>query len=109
MVRLDVTIQDRTYAVVCGPGEEGRVRSLASAVDEMVRDLRPAAGVVTDAHLFLLVSLTLRDRVEELEAEVAGLRRERESVTASQESQVAGAVSALADRVEEIAARLHGL
>jgi cell division protein ZapA len=119
MPKVDITLNGRVYPVMCGEGEQDRVRELGRAVDETIRGLVPNAGGATEGQLLVLGALTLADRIYDLETEVEGLKDEMEALRAEmravrenavppeEEAQVTAAVEHLTRRVEDIAARLR--
>ncbi len=110
MAQVAVTINGRGYQIACDDGQEVHLRQLANYIDRRVAELVAAMGQVGDMRLLVMVSLLIADELSDANAEMAELRRGRES-RQSAEDQVghvaAQAIETLAVRVEEIAARLE--
>lgn len=116
MAEVSLSINGRSYQVACQDGEEDQLRSLASEIDQHVRDLAAGVGQVGDSRLLLMAALMvadqnseLKERLNVLERDVA-LLRERESasdaVNAETEEKIATALDMAADRIQRMAARL---
>lgn len=116
MPMLDVTINNRTYSIACGEGEEEHLRSLGQRVDEKVRQLLTSVGQLGDTRLLLMASMMLADEhmelSDQLEAktrELAGFSEVKESVAGHRnktEGVAADRLEAAAHRLEELAAGL---
>lgn len=119
MPKVELTLNGRIYPVVCGEGEQDRVRELGRAVDETLRGIAGSAGGATEGQVLVLGSLTLADRIYDLESEAERMQAEMEALRAEmramrenavppeEEAQVTAAVEHLTRRVEDIAARLR--
>lgn len=117
MGQVNVSINDRSYSVACGDGEEDHLRELARYLDNHVSELAKTVGQVGDARLLLLAGLLISDeysdaleRVETLTAEVASLKKANDAQAALDE-QVEDKVAALLGqatvRIGKIAERLE--
>ena len=81
--------------------------------------LRERFGEIGDQRLTVMAAITMADqyseterRLRQVEAEIAGLEEARAAVVERQEqleANVAGAIEALAERIEGIAHRLNGV
>jgi cell division protein ZapA len=99
---LTITINDRPFNVACDDGQEAHVLQRAQELDARVRRLAGAVGQVGDSLLLVMAGLLLTDELAEARSDAPAqpdLSRVDETL--------AGAVNALADRVEGIAERLR--
>ncbi len=69
MGQVKVSINDRSYAVSCGDGEEDHVRELAAYVNRHVASLADEVGQVGEARLLLMASLLISDELSRSHAE----------------------------------------
>ena len=104
MPEVDIILNNRTYPVLCGEGEEERVLEVAAFIEARLTQVKHAAPHAEDAHLLVLVGLILGDEL--LDAKAAA----RESTpgnghAAADDEAVAQAIAALADRVETLVGR----
>jgi cell division protein ZapA len=107
--QFSVSVNGRSFPVSCNPGEEDRIKALATYVDEKARDLTmKMAGRVNDLHLMVLVALVLTDELTEaLDA------NDRISAQTTIDPRLADpafvkALELLAGRMENIARTLEG-
>ena len=106
MPTIEVLVNGRRQAVQCGPGEEGRVRQLASYVDRRVAEL--ARGTqVGDARLLLLATLKIADELSDAFDEIKQLRAGLEGQGGGGEHEAAAALEQAARQIEAIAADLE--
>ena len=90
--RVTLEVGGRRYTLSCTPGEEEHVTRLGAMVAEKVAALGPPAGQ-SEAGVLLYAALLLADELDEA--------RRHEGAAAS------AALEALADRLEQLAARLE--
>ncbi|MGH6878763.1 MAG: cell division protein ZapA [Rhizomicrobium sp.] len=118
MPLVNVTVNERSYAITCGEGEEEHLRSLAAHVDTKVRGLLPSAGRAGEPRLLLMAALVIADdyfeslaqlekRGQEIET-LSGARDAADARIADTEQKAAVALDAAAARIEEVAGRLVG-
>ena len=69
MAEVDITINRRSYRISCKDGEEERIKSLASLINNQVQKLSEKIGQLGEARMILLASLVLLDKSEEVERE----------------------------------------
>ena len=106
MPTVEVLVNGRRQAVQCGPGEEGRVRQLASYVDRRIADL--ARGTpVGDARLLLLATLKIADELSDAFDEIKQLRASLEEQGGGGEREAAAVLERAAQQIEAIAAELE--
>jgi cell division protein ZapA len=110
VAEIDVTINGRAYQITCDDGQEDHIAELAQFVDRKVGELVASVGQVGDARLLVMVSLMIADELAEAYAaldEAAELGQGVHTEAQSAESRAAMALTALAERIEGIAARLE--
>ena len=69
MAEVDITINGRSYRISCKDGEEERIKSLSSLINNQVQKLSEKIGQLGEARMILLASLVLLDKSEEVERE----------------------------------------
>ncbi len=100
MPQVTVLINSHEYDVACGEGQEKRTAELAAYVDSKVKSLVAAVGNVGDQRLLLLASLLLVDELwDQKDANSKGANR-------ADDSQRSDMLEKLADRIDQMAARL---
>ena len=108
MGQVAVTINGRSYEVACDDGQEDHLVRLASYIDKKVAELVTSVGQIGDTRLLVMSALLLADELSEAYSELAALRGDDDEVPDSpvNETLVTG-IETLAQRVEDIAARLE--
>ena len=111
MAEVAVTINGRDYKVRCADGEEERLTRLAAFVDEQFADLFDTVGDVGDLRLMVMTSLMMADKVFDASAEIDRLRAQvaqaQKAASADDETALSPLVDEIAQRIEDIAARLE--
>ena len=108
MSQITVTVNSRSYAITCEPGQERHVEQLVGALDRRVAAMARELGQIGEARLLLLTALTILDELADAESRAAdpgardGLQR-----LDTLEQEAARAIEGLAQRVEAVAARLE--
>ncbi len=69
MAQVDITINGRSYRISCKDGEEERIKSLSSLINNQVQKLSEKIGQLGEARMILLASLVLLDKSDEVEKE----------------------------------------
>jgi cell division protein ZapA len=98
MARVEITLNSRIYPIACEDGQEDRVRSVAAFLEERITEIKGAVRSVTDTHLLVMVSLMVADELMDLRSETRA---------PAPDPELARSLAALADRVEQVAARLQ--
>ncbi|MBA2919695.1 cell division protein ZapA [Sphingomonas sp. MAH-20] len=96
MAEVTIEVGGRRYDVACRDGEEAQLRRVAMLVDQKAEQARAAVGNANESRLLLLAALLLADELNDLRQ---GTRAPLPPDTGS----------ALADAVEELAARVETL
>jgi cell division protein ZapA len=116
MAQVTVTVAGRAYRLGCDPGEEAHVAELGRALDGRIGELRQQLGEVGDLRLLVMAGITILDSLHEARAEIARLNSSSESVEDATalaearllqaETEAAGRVGRLAERLERLAREL---
>jgi len=117
MPQVTVTINSRQYRMACEDGQEAHLRELCDDVNRRIADLSGRFGEIGDARLILMAALSIADelgdaneRIRRLEQELATLRNARATAadrTQANQSAIADALNAAADRIERLSKRLN--
>lgn len=117
MGQVKVSINDRSYTVACGDGEEGHVRDLAGHINKHVTSLAQEVGQVGDARLLLMAGLLIADELSEalqktkmLEQEIEAMSGTRASAldrTREAEDSLADVLDTAARRIEDLSKRIE--
>lgn len=116
MPHVSVTIAGRPYRMACDEGQEEHLIRLGRDIDERIAHLRGAFGEIGDQRLVVMAAITIADelaearaRIRGLESDLEGQRDARASALArieAGEEEVARAIHAVAERVEQMVAQL---
>lgn len=106
MARVEINLNNRPYPIACEDGQEGRVREVASFVQERIREIQGSVRTATDTHLLVMVALMLGDELLDLrEGKVPGAAAPAPSPL--DDPELSSRLQKLADRIEAIAARVE--
>ena len=108
MSQITVTVNNRSYAITCEPGQERHVETLAAELDRRVGGAARELGQVGEARLLLLTALMILDELADAQSR-ANHPSAREGLQRLDrlEQEAARAIEGLAQRVEAVAARLE--
>jgi cell division protein ZapA len=116
MAQVSVTISGKTYRMACDDGEEPRLIALAERLNRSVEQLRARFGDIGDQRLTVMAAITIADqqsdtevRLKAAEAEISALEDAHADLHNRQqavEANIAASLAAVAERLEEIAARV---
>ena len=102
MAEVTIEVGGRRYDVACRDGEEPQLRRLAMIVDQKAEQARGAVGTnANESRLLLLAALLLADELNDLR------QGTRAPLPADTDSALAEAVEELAARVETLAEHLE--
>ncbi len=101
---VTLSIGGRSHVMSVAPGEEAHVRMLARMIDDRVRKLGFVHGQ-TEARMLLVAALVLADELHTLQQ--APPPPPPEPADPAPDHQLLAHITALADRVEKLAARLE--
>jgi len=106
VARVEINLNNRPYPIACEDGQEGRVREVASFVQERIREIQGSVRTATDTHLLVMVALMLGDELLDLrEGKVPGGAAPAPSPL--DDPELSSRLQKLADRIEAIAARVE--
>jgi cell division protein ZapA len=109
MATVNVMVNGRAYSVGCEDGQEAHVEALAREFDRQVQDVSAQVGQVGDLRLFLMAALMGMDEVADARVRIAHMQSQlagRQADRNQDAARAAEAVSAAAQRIEALAARL---
>lgn len=116
MPQVTVTIDGKAYRMACDEGQEEHLMELATRFDVYVTHLRGSFGEIGDQRLTVMAGIMVMDelselqrRVRGLETEIATLRKTRDDALLKadeKEAAVTGALTSLAERMEELARKV---
>jgi cell division protein ZapA len=102
MAEVTIEVGGRRYDVTCRDGEEDQLRRLARLVDEKAGQARAAVGGVNETRLLLLSALLLADELSDLRGgRAVPLPPDTGSALADAVEQLAARVESLAEHLEE--------
>jgi cell division protein ZapA len=107
--RVSVTINARTYNIACDDGQEDNLTRLGEYVDRRIGQLAAAVGQVGDDRLLVMVSLLIADELSDAIEQLEALRGADGDASRRVEAEEAlfAHVESVAERIEDIAARLE--
>lgn len=105
MAQVEITVNDRSYKVMCEDGQEVRLGDLAAHLDRHVADIAADLGQIGEARLMLLAALTVCDELFEARARLASHEANAADALA-EESEAAHAIERAARRLAAAADRL---
>jgi cell division protein ZapA len=118
MPLVNVTVNERSYAIACGEGEERHLLDLAAHVDGKVRQLLKTAGQAGELRLLLMAALLIADDYLETQAQLEKRVQEIEETIIARDAAIArigdmeqeatAVLAAATARIEDVAARLAG-
>jgi cell division protein ZapA len=117
MAQVTVTIDGKAYRMACDEGQEPHLEGLAENFDRYVGHLKSQFGEIGDLRLTVMAAIMVMDELSEarkqaatLEAELAGLRKSRDGISAVVEKNdelVATMLTELASQVKAISTKLN--
>lgn len=110
MGQTSVTINGRSYEILCNDGQEDHLRKLAAYVDSRVAEVVASAGQVGDMRLLVLASLMIADDLHTANGRNSDEREAPEKKgeeSEARELSLARLIEQLSERIEAIAARLE--
>jgi cell division protein ZapA len=109
MAQVTITIHGRQYQIACDDGQEAHLARLGRYLDERAAQLVQTTGAVSEPLLLVMIGLVVADELADAAAEVDSLSASASGQALAQaDADLAEAIGAVADRVEEVAARLEG-
>jgi cell division protein ZapA len=116
MGQVAITINGRSYDIACDDGQEEHLARLGLYLDQKVAELVGNVGQVGDARLMVMASLLIADELADAYDELAEAKEAQEATGTDQDGDedterngaVQESLERLAQRIEDVAARLEG-
>lgn len=102
MAQVDIEVNGRAYRMLCEDGQERRLQELAAYVDGRLKELTGGGKNGSEAQMMLMTCLVLADELQDV---MAG--RGLAATAGIDEAEVAADIDHVAQRIEEVAARLE--
>jgi cell division protein ZapA len=103
MPTVEVMIGSRSYELMCGDGQESRLRSLAQMVDEKYAAMAKNIDNSNDRLILVLTALTIQDELLELKAAAPSAATN----SASEENAVADTINVIAKYIEDLTEKVE--
>ena len=107
MAQVTITINGRGYQIACDDGQEEHLVRLAAFVDKKVSELTAAMGQIGDTRLLVMACLLIADELADSYKALEDERKRPPGLSPEAEAAMAQGIDALAQHLEEIAARLE--
>ncbi len=106
--QVAITIRGRQYSIACDDGQEAHLARLGRYLDQRAEQLAASAGSISDALLLVMVALVVADELTDTVAELENATSAASKQASEKaEAETVGALKALAERIERIAAKLE--
>jgi cell division protein ZapA len=104
-----LTINGRNYDVACEDGQESHLRKLAAHIDQTVGKLVESVGQVGESRLLVMAGLMIADDLFDARDQLDALKQRRISASGGEpaDDRAGATLDAVAQRIEDIAARLE--
>ena len=109
MSQVMVAINGRNYQIACDDGQEAYLTRLAAYIDKRVGELVAAVGQVGDARLLVMTSLLIADELSDAYSDRDALKASGGDAAERLEAEelLGAGIDAIAQRIEDVAARLE--
>jgi cell division protein ZapA len=108
MGQVSITIRGRQYQIACDDGQEANVARLGKYLDQQAEQVQKSAkNTFSDALLLVMVGLLVADELSDASAEAQAQAQIQAAARAKADQEIAAAINALAEKVEEVAARVE--
>lgn len=101
MNKVIIRVNQHEYPVICGAGQEERVRDLAQMIDARATQIAAASPQTGEAMILLLSALMLADEIQEL--------RQQNELALQREDATILKLDLLTDRIHQIATMLGSI
>lgn len=109
MANVKISINDKTYAIDCGEGQEQRVAELANFINERVRMVKQGSGAVANDQLFVITSLMIADELFELQEGGAQPAQPANTAGLIEEAKVAAIIDEVGKRINSLKQEVEAL
>jgi cell division protein ZapA len=109
LARVSLTINGRSYDVACEDGQESHLRKLGAHIDQTVAKLVESVGQVGESRLLVMAGLMIADDLFDAVEQLEAFKQRRISTSGGEaaEDSAGATLDAVAQRIEDIAARLE--
>ncbi len=107
MTIVDITIGKRQIQLECTPGEEQKLKSLASDLDRRVTAIGKSLGEGNDKILLLMAALMMQDEINELQKKTGEPNSGESEQEVLKIKTAVDSISKLCLHIEDIADRLE--
>jgi cell division protein ZapA len=116
VAQVNVTINGKHYRMACDDGQEAHLAGLAERLNASIEALRERFGEIGDQRLTVMAAISFADQAAEAARRIALIEQqlaESEKARAasgqresSDQARVAGAILAVAERIESLASKV---
>jgi cell division protein ZapA len=109
--QVAITIRGKSYQIACDDGQEAHLARLGRYLDQRAEQIVTGSSRTNlgDALLAVMVALVVADELSDATAELENAKSEGvKAARAAAENEVVAAITAVAERIDRIAARLEG-
>ena len=96
MSQVEITINGRQYRVACEDGQETHLTNLANYFNDKMSSLISEVGQIGDTSLMVMAGLLIADELSDANQELVDIRR-------AAEDEYSNRISALAQKIENLA------
>lgn len=117
MAQITVTVNGRSYRMVCDDGQEDHLSSLGERFDQAIDELRRTLGEIGDQRLIVMAGILMTDRLDEAERRLSGMEQEIQGLKESRrdmlsrfegmEESFVATLDAASSHIERLAERLR--
>lgn len=109
MGQVSITIRGRQYQIACDDGQEAHVARLGKYLDQQAEQVQKTTkNTFSDTLLLVMVGLLIADELSDVTADAQAAAQTQAAARAKSDQDVAAAIAALAQRVEDVAAKVEG-
>lgn len=108
MGQVSITIRGRQYQIACDDGQEAHVARLGKYLDQQAEQIQKTTkNTFSDTLLLVMVGLLVADELSDATTDAQAAQQAQAAARAKADQEIAAAISALAQRVEDIAAKVE--
>jgi cell division protein ZapA len=107
MGQVSIQVNGRNYDIACDDGEEEHVNRLGRYIDDKIAELVSRMGQVGDSRLLVMAALLVADELSDAYGKLEKSRARPDSRGSLNNGEAARGITLLAERIDDIAARLE--
>jgi cell division protein ZapA len=107
MGQVSINIRGRNYQIACDDGQEAHLARLGRYLDQQAEHLLSSSGNINDNLLVVMVALMVADELSEATTKLESSDAAGRAVREKADGETAAALTALAKRLESVAAALE--